>query len=375
MFLLERKAIDLAISAGRKRQSPRTGFVHYYGGDEGATDTIPVFENVCFAVALFRQKTAESVLEGKELLERLLAFQTEEGNFPVYLHSFPACWDFQLGRKIKPALVQILREFGSFIPSDYKEKLQRAIGKIPLEGKAFPLDDWFYRILFAQMEGKADLFPIPYDRTCQVFLGNHLAQEGGEMEPLAFEYVLAEKEGFSTRLLRDHIHQLHSALLFPFSSSEETSRSLIIQEKLSRILWKGKTLHSLVAPRGEMTDGRFVFRFLGLPEMGREDLFEAQFFVDLSPEISLRINGEKGTIFYLGDTISIQSPTCQIDLCFRLSEGEGEFCGHLCRSNRPSQKSCHGANLYAAYDTQIGLRTLRRKGACTIECLYTANPG
>src|SRR3990167_7288503 len=95
------RPIDLAVTAGRKRQSPRTGFVHMHP-DEAASDTIPIYENFCFVLALFRQKTAESVSEAKQLLERLLCFQTSNGNFPLYIHDYPRCWDLLLPLKLGP---------------------------------------------------------------------------------------------------------------------------------------------------------------------------------------------------------------------------------------------------------------------------------
>src|SRR3569832_1741282 len=83
------KSLELALRAGRARQSPQTGFVHHsYENLERSAETIPVYENFCFALALFRTKTVENVLEAKNLLERLLAFQTAEW-FPLFLHDYP----------------------------------------------------------------------------------------------------------------------------------------------------------------------------------------------------------------------------------------------------------------------------------------------
>ena len=124
------RAVDLALAACRKRQSPRTGFVHLFAGEESSPDTIPIYENFLFAFALFRQKTAESVLEGKELVERLIGFQTECGNFPTYLHDFPRCWDHSLPLKVAPIAVQLLRAFGSVLGAELKALLEKSIEKI-----------------------------------------------------------------------------------------------------------------------------------------------------------------------------------------------------------------------------------------------------
>lgn len=163
------RAIDLAVQAGRKRQSPRTGFVHYYPGLEGLCDTIPVFENFCMAFALFRLKTTESVTEGKEIIERLLAFQTDDGNFPVYLHDFPKCWDFNLGAKIGPILIHILQDFGTVLNVVYKEKLENAIKKISQKKKALAPDDWFEQIITDQLQKKGTFIPFPITEDCRPF--------------------------------------------------------------------------------------------------------------------------------------------------------------------------------------------------------------
>ncbi len=376
--------IDLAVNAGKKRQSPRTGFIHYFPKEESVSDTIPVFENFCFALALFRLKTTESVLEGKEIIERLLGFQAPDGNFPVYLHDFPKCWDFHLGLKIAPILIHVLRDFGSVLNGAYKEKLEFALKKMiqppkhpswesrykaclgerPLK----PSQDWFESIVSDQLFEKGCAYPIPYHRDLKVFLGAPSPQLKREIEPLPIEYVLAEKEGFDARLLSDHPHQIYSGILYPFSSSAETSGLFYSQDEFSRLLWKGESVHSLIFPGSIKKGDCFIFALPEGVEMGREDLFEVLSYCDISSETELFINGEKGMVFYLGDTVSIQTPLLKIDLRFELLDGEGEFCGQISRANRPNQIACRGANLYEAYDWQIGLRTLRRRGACTIGC-------
>ena len=378
------RAIDLAVSAGKKRQSPRTGFVHYHLSDPTATDTIAVYENFCFALALFRQKTAESVLEGKEIIERLLAFQAPDGNFPVYLHDFPKCWDFHLGLKIAPAVIHVLREFGSVLNSSYKDMLDAALKKMIKAPKSAswehrykaclgekrpssPPQDWFEWIVSDQLFEKGGVYPIPYNRELRAFLGAPPPQQGGEPEPLPIEYMLAEKDGFDKRLLRDHPHQIYSALLYPFTSSLETTQPFSwLKNDPPRLLWKGETLHSLVIPKSIQSGECFVFELPDGVDVGRDDLFEALVYCDVSSETSLYINDKKGMVFYLGDTVSIRTPSLNINLRFEILKGEGEFCGNISRANRPGQIACYGANLYEAYDWQIGLRTLRRKGACTI---------
>jgi hypothetical protein len=335
------RAIDLAVRAGRKRQSPRTGFVHYYPGFDGFTDTIPVYENFCFALALFRLKTAEGVNEGKEIIDRLLAFRVD-GNFPIYLHEYPKTWDFKLDQKIAPILRQILRDFSTVLNSSFKEKLSAGLEQI--------------------QDQESGTGPLLYNKQLQLVLSDHRVHEKGEPQPLPIEYLLGEKEGLKGRLIQDHIHQLYSI----------TQSSLSITEidqpyswQKNRLYWKGETLHSLYG----LNEGETLFHLPEGIEIGKDDIFEILTYCDISPETHLSINGQKGMVFCLGDMLRIHTPVLTIALQFELIEGIGDFCGHISRANRPDQIANQGVNQYEAYDWQIGLRTLRRNGACKIRCI------
>jgi hypothetical protein len=365
------RSIDLAVAAGHKRQSPRSGFVHLFANDD-STDTIPIYENFCYAFALFRQKTAESVTMGKEIIHRLLAFQSLEGNFPIYLHDFPRCYDPQMNLKVAPILIYLLRLFpgvlGELKPM-IENALKKAISKssektswenryracvgLPLlsvDTKEFSPPEWTEWIITAQLAGQTH-FTIPYDPVFQIlkFSPCFDVQERGEPRPHPLEWILAEGQ-YSPRLLRDHSHQLWCAPIFPFTYS-----SVDLPESSFRKFWSGSTLHSLVG-KG------LVFDLPDSVEMGRGDLFEAALFCDISDETIIRIEGQKATTFKLGDRITVQTPQLSINFKFELTSGSGDFCGHIFRSNRPSQ-ICKG---YEAYDWQIGLRTLRRSPSAQI---------
>ena len=144
-IIKRKRCIDLSLAACRKRQSPRTKFVHYFEGPGEHADTIPLYENFCFVLALYRQKTVEAVLEGKDLLERLLAFQASDGNFPIYLHEFPNCQSSLQRLKIVPLLIQLERYFSSVISSDIKEKLSLAIEKCLCVSSENLSDLWKFR--------------------------------------------------------------------------------------------------------------------------------------------------------------------------------------------------------------------------------------
>ncbi|MBS0626486.1 MAG: hypothetical protein JSS32_10600 [Verrucomicrobia bacterium] len=394
------KAIDLCLAACRKRQSPRTGFVHLFWGGEETSDTIPIYENFCFALALYRQKTVEAALEGKDLLERLFPFQTADGCFPVYLHEYPRCRDWMQGLKIAPLLIQLLRRFSPILQPELKQKISSALEKIltfcrdkansgpwPLrhrmckEGGSVPKPDkcaaadWTEWLISAQLGQD----PISIDKIfhsgLQLFIGAPEAQERFEPKPNPIEWLFAEQEeAFSERLLRDHPLQIHLAALWPLETpvcKAEGDQAILQTADELRIFWPGEQLHSLVLPKlkGKVAIQDQFTITVDLPEeadQSRNDLFEAALFCDFSSEIDLSIDGRKGTTFYLGDTVEISSPQGRFSIRFELVSGSGDFRGHLSRGNRPNQIAVKN---HEAYDWQIGLRTLRRSPNAQI-CIH-----
>lgn len=387
---IEKRAVDLAIAAGRKRLSPRTGLVHLFAADENASDTIPLYENFCFALALFRHRSVESVLEGKEVVERLLAFQGAEGNFPIYLHDFPRCYDPWMALKIAPILAQIERHFGSVIPAETKKKIGSALERAirfsvarerppiwehrfqNLLGNRAPFspetpEEWFHWIVSEQLGSKTIHAEIPYHPLLQAFIGGQEIQEKGEPRPSPIEWALAEAGGFSERLLKDHPAVIQSALLFPVEGAKYLPEEAVYWRG-GRILWKGASkLHSFSAPGGKWTSpNEVVFDLPAHAEPEKGDLIEAAVFCDLSPETQVSIEGIKGTVFKLQETVRIDTPNLMLSLQFTLLEGAGEFSGQISRANRPSQTACRGPLLYEAFDWKIALRTLRRTGPSRI---------
>jgi hypothetical protein len=124
-----RKLLELGLAAGRQRQSSLTGFIHhtYHGQEDEARDGIPILENFLFALTLLRQRTSESMAEGKALLERLLHFQKRDGeraNFPVYLHEFPECKDRNVAAHLLPIFFWVLRSFQQILGAELRQQLE-----------------------------------------------------------------------------------------------------------------------------------------------------------------------------------------------------------------------------------------------------------
>lgn len=126
---LMRKMIDLAVSAGRKRQSPQTGYVHHHYHDDEPHVTIPVAENTYFVLALFRTRTVENIEEAKTLLERLLHFQ-KEGNFPIYLHEFPTCHNRYTGAQLLIPFYWITAHFNHILGNGLKSSLNQCVRQL-----------------------------------------------------------------------------------------------------------------------------------------------------------------------------------------------------------------------------------------------------
>lgn len=129
--------LNCALAVGKMMRSDKTGFIHYYPNEEelGHSQTIPVLENVLFALALFKTHLVENVQEGKQLLKKLLHFQIGEGmedagNFPVFLHEYPLARDPAVGLYLLAPLFWIVKLYGHVIGSGTKENIESAAKKI-----------------------------------------------------------------------------------------------------------------------------------------------------------------------------------------------------------------------------------------------------
>lgn len=127
-----KKINELAYNSGRFYQSQETGFLHlsYHLLSDEVAHAIPLLENVLFALSLLRLKTQESVLEAKVILDKLLHFQTDSGNFPVYIHEYPLCRSYYIGADLLPAFHWILFHFGHILGEQLKKRIQDASHKL-----------------------------------------------------------------------------------------------------------------------------------------------------------------------------------------------------------------------------------------------------
>lgn len=416
----------LSLLAAKKRQSPRTGFVHFFGADPEAVDTIPIYENFCFALALCREKRSETVLEAKDLLKRLVSFQGEEGNFPIYLHDFPRCYDPFAGLRLGSILVKLVGEFEPVLGPELKLKLEKALSKIldharkrRDEKKLPPLWELRYAALCGtdfsvseELFSPVDLWEhavscglqgiecsVPFHEGIGAYAGPTYgdAQFGLEPMPQAIEYVACKELTSRLKAIRpaqigtvacdalqiSSVDAFNGWIVnqgdsFHMIAAKQTEKNSGFAHAL-RVLWKGEILHSLVLPRSHAAIkadpvGQQMEMEIALPEQFdplEDDHFEICLYLDAHPENQIGVDGARATVFELGQPVHIRSGEFSLSLRFELIGGEGQFCGHLHRGNRPCQTANVGANLYEAFDWKIGLRTLRRKGACTLKLVVS----
>ena len=424
---IKRQLIDLNLTVARSYQSSETGFIHI-------GDLIPFYENFCYILALFRSRIGDNIQEAKELLSRLLCFQipmgrVHEGLFPRNLHEYPEVKDTRISVHLLPIFYAIEKEYLTIIENPLKEQLKNAFERIsekcqrihsefpfktPLslkllavKGVSFPTDfevkttrEWTDLCIAMQMVGRGEeILPVAiscWDGNLHTYVGPASSefQEKGEPEITLFDLFMASSlESPSKRLFTPERIHLEAALVFPFQGCKEkktnsdslfsipsflpSSKSQSQGFHLIRLLWGDENhIHSLVCQEKEFAfqtveKGRYLFGYKEeLPN--EKDGMELNFFCDYHPEVQIFIEEKKGTVFQLGEKITIVTPSKTVTLSFSIKEGEGKFLGHISRSNRPSQIALKGPKDFTSYDWRIGLRTLSRTPNLQMEVTVTS---
>ena len=369
--------IDLAVKAGRKRQSSQTGFVHYCKeASNQEHHTIPLFENFCFALALFKTRLSENVLEAKALLEKLLRFQVE-ANFPVYLHEYPQCTHTYLGSYILPVLETILEKFHPVLGDECKRKIALALLGLRSTKNAFVTKppktayEWGEALLFKTVSEKEAL-KVWNPGLC-AYTGLMQCYEKAEPAVTFLDLYMGQRfERFSKRALEDHPLHLSAALLDPNFDEILESTSLEPCYAGTTFMWGSpEFLHTLFChpkkSRLALEENRYVFQLAEEIPGEEEHLHEIAFYLPVHQDNHIFVNGKKATTFQMQDQVTIVSGAMTLSLSFKVIEGEGRFFGHISRRNKPHQLALRGEKMYAAYDWQISMRTLERSSACSLE--------
>jgi hypothetical protein len=362
----KRLLIELAINAGRHYESPRTGLIHYCY-EEKASDTIPYYENICFCLSLFRSCFHDHILEAQEKLGHLLAFDT----FPTYLHEYPLSGKTQ---RLYFPLYWINKLFSSVIKEPIRTRLKEALAKIlpfPKPKEIRSSKDAASLCLHLQLEDKS-LHPLAsyWDPKLALYIGPLLEERQRKNTPevTLFDLYMAAATGqFSKRLLKHHPVHMHAALIFPTKAIDpilKRSTSSYLPTNPSkgfhhfRRAWEGRDghLHTFVCQEKRVLYHSEIFTYSEeIPdERNRQEL---TFYCDYHPDVVLKVNNEKATVFHIEDCITIETPNKTLKLSFKILEGEGTFMGQISRGNRPAQIETKSDT---AYDWKISMRTIRR---------------
>ncbi len=386
--------VDLALQSGRMLQRKQTGFVHFchQSEDRLTHDTIPVLENALFALSLFRSRLSDNVLEGKGLIEKLLAFEVE-GNFPTYLHEYPKCLDPYLGLRLLPVLFWITVDF-SHVIGDLKEKLENCINRILAQVDKTDLPDWVQFRLDA-FNGKIGSLPKTFYHWSEALISLQLAekkgaditaileevsklwhpelslytgpalrrhQDGHTPELSLFDLFLCQwQKKFPKRAEKLQAVHLRGALIRPlrfelnFPSKPVPYIHFASEEECPLfIAWETHTF--VLAKRHLQVEGNAKELVLHLGE--EEDDIGMNFFLDHHSDHEIFVNGEKATTFEQKDVLEIRSKELLIKL--RFSVEDGRYLGVLMRGNRPSQHACRGEDHFTAFDWRIAIRTVSK---------------
>lgn len=406
-----RPLIDTILAAGRKRLSPQTGWIHLCYESEGSRhDTIPLLENFSFVLALFRSRLSDDVLLGREMLEKLLAFEVE-GHFPVYLHEYPHVRDRGLSIDLLPYLLHVKREFSNVLGENLESQLRALIARIiekaskeehcsyGRRAKLLAAQGKFHlaperkihsspqlgeELIALQLQGgysENDLLAITrfWHPGLMIYHGPYARelQEGFEPAPTLFDLFMGRA------IPCDHPIYLRASLVYPLSfpvAKEQNSPYTWLSDQESKAVhffWKGSDMtHSLVVQGAtrwqDLGDSRFAIDCI-LSEEGPkegEEKSEVNCFFNYHPDHAIRIGeNERGSAFSMEKKFLVQSLPLALEFHAFVLEGEGTFYGHVLRGNRHRQIALRGEKRFNSYDWQIALRTVFRKGPCTLRLL------
>lgn len=342
---------DLAVSYGRAMQKKETGYVHTQNGA-----AISFYENLCFALALLKTRSVDNVLEAKELIAKLFAFDT----FPVRLHEFPYCYDPAHPVRLLAALVLIDREFSAHV--DVKKEMAALWEK----AKSSP-ESLVKRALAHIFDGAEKPEPNGEEPTIAAELleeewgydgwNSHLGFFPSHPKIRLADYAMALKENrYPERLLAPNPLHLQLALLSPSAQEmHKTSHEMVC------CIDKGFTLYFgdqsalwTFSDKSRCQFDNFIYIYpQETPGEGKE--VEVAFTWNFARDSAPYINGERATVGYLDDRFTIRAAGMEIALSFELEKGEGDFTVHVSKESDEWW--------------MLAVRTLRRSSELSLKCL------
>jgi hypothetical protein len=406
-----RKIVDMMLAVAKRRSSPQTGFVHLYYDNPHCSqqDTVPVIENMYYALGLFHSRMSDAILEARALIEKILPFEVD-GNFPIYLHEYPKCKDRSTSIQLLAVIHYLLKDYRSVVGDGLYTKLKELsqriichakqvheIKKLPfaplVRFKAFTNElekmeprsaaEWGEYLLALdicrpcwQAEELARAFRS-YNALCMVFIDKDtpIYQDGFLPKPSFMDVFIALQTGrFSKMLQGDDRLVFLSCLAHPISGLDIASLSdarqvVSLWQKDTRqplnVYWPEKTgLRSLcLETKGAVTviseeSSRIQLTVRYPQDLPEEEInAEIAFYIDNSDKTSFLVEQRPSSTFTLEEVLQVHTQSKAIKISFTKIEGNGRFFGHLSQSNRPYQSR---KDLFQAYDWKLGLRTIAR---------------
>ena len=381
------------------RRTSQTPFLH-------REDRIPVYENLCFALSLFRCHKIAQVEEGMKLLSRLFGFFAK--GFPSYLHDYPnlgsPSYQVRCALPLHWILRLYARLFNPKLKEDLKEVYQTVVdreeeGLFPvsrcllsaLRKQEIPIytprssQEWGLLLAAYQIADEKPAWILEgalanWDSKLMTYSGPATEEYQHKKEPQVtlYDFFMAEYQKKRARVCCS----IQSACVFPYKIERAYDppspfQVMSYNEKwdprgfhLIRFLWGScHTIRSLVCQsllsllRRE--DGLLLFSYPKEIPPEKERL-ELALFTEYDEAVEILVEGKKQNLFYLGERLQICTPEKTINLRFTLEKGEGEFTGHISRGNRPSQIGLDGKKDFSSYDWKIGLRSIDRTQKLTI---------
>ncbi|WP_420420507.1 hypothetical protein [Simkania sp.] len=384
-----------ALEVAYEKQSSQTGFLH-------REDFIPLYENLCFALALFRTHVGQQVEEGKVLLKRLFGFFSD--GFSLYFHEYPEKGTPSHQIRCALPLHYLLQKYHHVIEPPLKQELSQIYKTLLAQEVTSPL----YQILQKAMQGEEIPTYVPqfshewgllllayqileekpnwileealarWHPQLMVYSGEPIQeyQRAGRPELTLYDLFMAEHgQVMSKRIAQAHSIHIQGALVFPFEEKKTvtppSSFQVLTQNSewhakgfhLMRYLWGNEEqLHSLVCQSHmqlQKNGDRLDFTYpVEVPN--EKERMELTLFTEYDTDVEIFVDGKKQTVFYFGETIEIKTNKKTMKLIFSLEKGEGNFMGHINRGNRPAQMATNGPKDFTSYDWKIGLRSLDR---------------
>lgn len=370
---MRRTLLEIGYEYARKHQSPQTGFLHF-------GDTIPLYDNLLFALLLMQTKTVENTLEGMKIVEKLMHFQTPSGFFPRHVHEYPT--PAQINHQVE--ILDLLRRIAPrFDISKFENAIQGSKEELhPSKRHLFdPSEEWrpdSIRSWGEYLKAKDPTHLPKWNGTLMVCLeeAEQLEWEQSETLPTFIDlYMSSLLEKIPHRLKKGSRAHLEAALLpYEFPAYEERGEDYSF---VGSTLFVGKAddLYPLVIETDgtlERQDDLYLITLKEEEHPGDQDRIECRIYFP-ARESTLFVNGTKQNTFTfqsessgVENTVTIQYPHGTVSIRCTLEEGVGDFMGHLSRFDRPGQNKEGGK--FISYDHCIAIRSLRRSKRGAISC-------